>query len=50
MIPMQYAKEYTDEIPESRLIVIKNCGHTPYVEKPITFNKIVLRFLVGSEQ
>jgi 2-hydroxy-6-oxonona-2,4-dienedioate hydrolase len=50
MIPMQYAKEYTDEIPENKLIVIKNCGHTPYVEKPITFNKIVLRFLVGGEQ
>ena len=49
MIPMQYAKEYTDEIPENKLVVIKNCGHTPYVERPITFNKIVLRFLVGSE-
>jgi 2-hydroxy-6-oxonona-2,4-dienedioate hydrolase len=50
MIPMQYAKEYTDEIPENKLVVIKNCGHTPYVEKPFLFNKIVLRFLVGSEQ
>ena len=49
MIPVQYAKEYTDEIPENKLVVIKNCGHTPYVERPITFNKIVLRFLVGSE-
>jgi pimeloyl-ACP methyl ester carboxylesterase len=49
MIPVQYAKEYTDEIPENKLVVVKNCGHTPYVERPITFNKIVLRFLVGSE-
>jgi len=45
MIPVQYAKEYK-EIPDNELVVIKNCGHTPYVEKPMTFNKIVLKFLV----
>jgi len=49
MIPVQYAKEYS-EIPDSELVVIKNCGHTPYVEKPMTFNKVVLKFLVGSDQ
>jgi 2-hydroxy-6-oxonona-2,4-dienedioate hydrolase len=49
MIPLQYAREY-EEIPKSKIIVIKNCGHTPYVEKPITFNKIILRFLVGNKQ
>lgn len=48
MIPVQYAKEYS-EIPDSEIVVIKNCGHTPYVEKPMTFNKLVLKFLVGSE-
>ncbi len=48
MIPVQYAKEYS-EIPDHELVVIKNCGHTPYVEKPMTFNKLVLKFLVGSE-
>jgi 2-hydroxy-6-oxonona-2,4-dienedioate hydrolase len=49
MIPLQYAREY-EEIPKSKLVVINNCGHTPYVEKPITFNKIIMRFLVGSKQ
>jgi pimeloyl-ACP methyl ester carboxylesterase len=49
MIPVQYAKEY-NEIPDSELVVIKNCGHTPYVEKPMTFNKLILKFLVGVEQ
>jgi pimeloyl-ACP methyl ester carboxylesterase len=49
MIPVQYSKEYS-EIPDSELVVIKNCGHTPYVEKPMTFNKLVLKFLVGSDQ
>lgn len=47
MIPVQYAKEYK-EIPDSELVVIKNCGHTPYVEKPMTFNKLVLKFLIGN--
>jgi 2-hydroxy-6-oxonona-2,4-dienedioate hydrolase len=47
MIPVQYGKEYK-EIPDSELVVIKDCGHTPYVEKPMTFNKLVLKFLVGT--
>lgn len=49
MIPVQYAKEYS-EIPDSELVVIKSCGHTPYVEKPMTFNRLVLKFLVGKDQ
>ena len=49
MIPVQYAKEY-NEIPDSELVVVKNCGHTPYVEKPMTFNKLVLKFLVGASE
>jgi pimeloyl-ACP methyl ester carboxylesterase len=48
MIPVQFAKEY-NEIPNSELAVIKNCGHTPFVEKPMAFNKVVLKFLVGSD-
>ena len=47
MIPLQYAKDYK-EIPNFELTVIKNCGHTPYVEKPMTFNRIALKFLVGT--
>ena len=46
MIPIQYAKEFR-EIPGSELVVIKDCGHTPYVEKPMTFNRMVLKFLAG---
>jgi pimeloyl-ACP methyl ester carboxylesterase len=48
MIPMQYAKDFK-EIPNSEIIVIKDCGHTPYVEKPLTFNRIVLKFLAGKD-
>jgi pimeloyl-ACP methyl ester carboxylesterase len=48
MIPVQYAKEFR-EVPNSKIVVIKDCGHTPYVEKPMTFNRIVLKFLAGNE-
>jgi pimeloyl-ACP methyl ester carboxylesterase len=48
MIPVQYAKEYR-EIPDLELVVIKNCGHVPFIEKPMTFNKLVLRFLLGNQ-
>jgi pimeloyl-ACP methyl ester carboxylesterase len=46
MIPVQYAKEYK-EIPRLDLVIIRDCGHIPFVEKPMTFNKLVLKFLVG---
>lgn len=48
MIPLQYAKDYR-EIPNEELVVIKNSGHTPFVEKPTTFSKILLKFLMGPE-
>jgi 2-hydroxy-6-oxonona-2,4-dienedioate hydrolase len=44
MIPLAYSKEYT-EIPNSKLVLIDNCGHTPFVEKPLEFNNTVLKFL-----
>lgn len=46
MIPLQYAKEFS-EIPNSEMVVIKDCGHTPYVEKPLTFTRLVLKFMAG---
>ncbi len=48
MIPVQFAKEY-NEISNIKIVIIKDCGHTPYVEKPTTFNKLVLKFLVGND-
>ncbi len=44
MIPSNYAREL-EAIPNSRLVVMEACGHTPYVEKPEEFNDIVLKFL-----
>lgn len=48
MIPVQYSKEFR-EIPGSELVVLKDSGHTPYVEKPMTFNRIVIKFLAGTD-
>ena len=45
MIPPQYAKELEDTIPNNELVLMENCGHAPYVEKPREFNEIVLKFL-----
>jgi pimeloyl-ACP methyl ester carboxylesterase len=48
VIPVQYARQFT-EIPNSELVVIKECGHTPFVEKPMTFTRIVVKFLSGAD-
>jgi 2-hydroxy-6-oxonona-2,4-dienedioate hydrolase len=44
MIPLQYARQ-CEEIPESQLVVIKNCGHIPHIEKPTRFSDILVGFL-----
>jgi 2-hydroxy-6-oxonona-2,4-dienedioate hydrolase len=44
MIPLQYSTDYT-KIPNSRIRIMKDCGHTPYVEKPAEFNQILLGFI-----
>jgi pimeloyl-ACP methyl ester carboxylesterase len=46
MIPLQSSEEY-NKIPGSNLAVIKDCGHTPYVEKPTVFNQTILKFLMN---
>jgi 2-hydroxy-6-oxonona-2,4-dienedioate hydrolase len=47
MIPLaEYAHQY-NEIPNmEELVVIKKCGHIAPIERPATFNRIVLRFLM----
>lgn len=44
MIPFQYSAGYTD-IPNCTTIVMKGCGHTPPIENPEEFTRIVLDFL-----
>ena len=44
MIPPSYADEYR-KIPNSKLTVIPNSGHTPFTETPRSFVNIVLNFI-----
>jgi 2-hydroxy-6-oxonona-2,4-dienedioate hydrolase len=45
-IPLaEYANQYNGIPNMEELVVIKKCGHIPPIEKPATFNRIVLRFL-----
>jgi len=44
LIPMQYLGDYR-RVRDSQIVVIKECGHNPYVERPAEFNKSLLDFL-----
>jgi 2-hydroxy-6-oxonona-2,4-dienedioate hydrolase len=45
-IPLvEYANQYNGIPNVEELVVIKKCRHIPHIEKPATFNRIVLRFL-----
>jgi len=45
VIPVKYAEYFVKKIQDCRFYQIENCGHTPYVEEPDEFSKIVLNFL-----
>jgi len=44
-IPLQTAKHVQESIAGSKLVVIEQCGHFPYVEQPAQFFKHLLAFL-----
>jgi pimeloyl-ACP methyl ester carboxylesterase len=45
VIPVKYAEYFVKNIRDCRFYQMENCGHTPYVEDPEGFTKIVLDFL-----
>src|SRR3990170_650899 len=45
LIPLKYSKILHDKIKGSKLVIIKDCGHIPTIEKPQEFNEVVLDFL-----
>ena len=46
-IPLaEYAHQYNGIPNMEELVVIKKCRHIPHVEKPATFNRILLKFLM----
>lgn len=45
VIPIKYADYFVQKIRDCRFYQIANSGHTPYVEDPKEFIRIVLEFL-----
>jgi proline iminopeptidase len=45
VISIEGAKEINKQIPNSKLVIMKDVGHFPYIEDPKTFNRIVRDFL-----
>ena len=49
-IPLSTAKHLSKVIPSSQLVVLKDCGHFPYVEKPEELFPILETFLNSSDR
>lgn len=49
LIPPRYSRILSEEIENSTLITLKNCGHVAPIEQPEEFNRIVLNFLKDSD-
>ncbi|MEM2760753.1 MAG: alpha/beta hydrolase [Nitrososphaerales archaeon] len=45
LIPVKFARKFHAYIKDSKLVIMDNCGHTPYFEKPNEFCNILLEFL-----
>lgn len=45
VIPIKYADDFVSSIQDCRFYMMDNCGHTPYVDDPERFTKLVLDFL-----
>jgi 2-hydroxy-6-oxonona-2,4-dienedioate hydrolase len=45
--PVEAGKQVADWIPDSRFVVMEDCGHWPQYEDADTFNRIHLDFLLG---
>ena len=45
LVPVKYSRILREKIENSTLVILKNCGHVPPIEKPDEFNRIVMRFL-----
>lgn len=43
LIPVRYAKKF--KIPNSKIVILDQCGHYPHLEKVEVFTKTVMKFL-----
>jgi len=47
LVPIGDAMHFRENIPGSRLAVLRGAGHNPMVDRPADFNRILRRFLDG---
>ena len=45
MVPLELGRAYHAGIPGSRLLIMKNCGHVPPIERPTEFAAAAAAFL-----
>lgn len=45
--PVEIARAARAKLPHARLVVVTNDNHTPYMERPELFNRIVVEFITG---
>lgn len=45
LIPIKYSIYLHDNIQNSDMVIIENCGHVPPIEQPQRFNEIAINFL-----
>lgn len=45
LVPLIYARQMIDELPQARLVVIPSAGHVPMWENPAAFHREVSAFL-----
>ncbi len=46
-VPLEHAREFRARIPDAQLVVLERAAHNPMVDRPVEFNRVVLRFLRG---
>lgn len=49
LVPRSHAQVFRDQIPHARLAIVRGAAHNPMVDRPGTFNRLVLRFLGGAD-
>jgi pimeloyl-ACP methyl ester carboxylesterase len=45
LVPVRDADEFESLIPDARKVILEDTGHTPMIERPQTFNDLLMEFL-----
>jgi len=44
-IPLEFADRFHDDLPQSELVIIDDCGHEPQEEQPDKTAEVIIEFL-----